>query len=218
MLRRLPLNLVVAAFLAAALALLSGDVVFGRQDCVTGFTPSVVEVPASGTVGLPPVTFTVETSTSSCQWVYTPPSVSPLARWVGIPSITSGVGPRVVSLPSVWHNNDASPRSMVLTFGGRPLTVTQAGNSCPLTLSPVWPSTVMMPANGGLGTFTVFTNRPSCSYSVSPGEGVTIVSGGTGTVFPATVTFSIEPNRTDRVTISRFQCPALRGLLRRFPR
>jgi hypothetical protein len=129
-----------------------------------------------------------------------PPPVSPLAFWPGLHPLTSGVGTQVVSIAFAWPNNDATPRSMELTFGGRPITVTQGGNPCPITLSPAYPATVVMPANGGLGTFTISTNRPSCSYSVRPGARVTIVSGGTGTVFPATVTFSVEPNRTDRTT------------------
>jgi hypothetical protein len=200
MLNRTLIQWTLPTLVVVGLAALGGETVLGRQGCVTGFTPSSVEVPASGTSGLTPVSFTVETATSNCTWTYTAPPVSPVVFWVGPPSVTSGVGSRVISLAFVWPNNDGSPRSMVLTFGGRPITVTQAGNSCPLTLTPAYPPGVTMPANGGQGTFTVFTDRPSCSYSVQPGAGVTIVSGGSGTVFPATVTFAIPPNRTSAAT------------------
>jgi hypothetical protein len=144
---------------------------------------------------LKPVTFTVETATSTCQWSSVPTGVPSWVDWLSFLPITDAVGPRVVSLAYVWYNNDGSPRTRTLTIGGKTVTVIQAGNSCPLTV-PRYPPGVPMPASGGLGTFTVFTDRPSCSYSVRAGEGVTIVSGGTGTSFPATVTFSIPPNFT----------------------
>ena len=51
-----------------------------------------------------------------------------------------------------------------------------------------------MPANGGIGTFVLSTSGSSCSYATLPGEGVSIVSGGSGGTFPATVTFLVPPN------------------------
>ena len=64
---------------------------------------------------------------------------------------------------------------------------------CPLTLSP---AAISIPANGGQATFTVNTTGPNCSYAVQPDPGISIVSGGSGSVFPATVTVSMGPNQT----------------------
>ncbi len=81
---------------------------------------------------------------------------------------------------------------MTLFFGGQSIPVTQVANPCPLTLLPS--GTISMPANGGTGSFTVTTSGSSCSYATFPSDGVTILSGATGSTFPATVTFSVPPN------------------------
>ena len=136
-----------------------------------------------------------------CQWAMAPPPVSPLAFWPGLhPLLTSGVGSQVVSIAFAWPNNDATPRSMELTFGGRPITVTQAGNPCPITLSPAYPATVVMPANGGLGTFTISTNRPSCFYTASAlGRASPLSPGRPGACFRPRRHLPLEPNRSGRV-------------------
>ncbi len=74
--------------------------------------------------------------------------------------------------------------------------MTQPGNPCPLTVSPVAPTTV--PAVGGSGSFTVSTTGSSCSYASLPSAGVLVTSVASGSMFPATVTFSVPPNTTQQ--------------------
>jgi len=170
----------------ACLLVFRDDVVHGRQGCVTGFDPPAVEIPASGT----PTSFNVLTATSTCSWGW---NGVPGPEWIGTPSNASGTGPGIVTFNLVQPNHQGSPRSAVLTFGGRQITITQVANPCPLSVSP---SSVTIPANGGTGSLTVTAGASPCSYTVNPSAGVSILSGASGDQFPATVTFSIGLNAT----------------------
>ena len=183
------------AGLTVGMARLTEDVVLARQGCVTGFDPQVLNVSAAGNSDAvnPPPSVRVLTATGACQWSFSNP---PIPSWMAF-FPTAAPGPFTISF-SVQPNMDMSPRSAVLMFDGRPLTVTQAGNPCPLTLSSAGTS---MPANGGQASFTVNTPGTTCTYSVAASAGVTIVSGGSGSTYPATVTFSVPANTTGSQTL-----------------
>ena len=197
-LRAMPL----AGFAAFWLVSLTSNVAYAQQGCVTGFSPATLEIPAAGAPPGNPVTFNVLTSSSGCQWTFEGQffsnmvPVPPPLLWISYPSPSSGIGPATVSLTLVQPNNESTPRNFILMFGGRPLPVSQPPNPCPLTLSAVSPATI--PANGGTGTFTVSTSGSPCSYNVLPSDGVTVTSGGSGSTFPATVTFTVVPNTTQQ--------------------
>jgi hypothetical protein len=182
---------VLASVMALCITGLAHDVADGRQSCVTGFDPPAWQIPPRGSFGGTPVSFTILTASSTCAWTWTGPVFFP--SWLDVPAPVSGTGPGTVSFNGVMPNHGPSPRSVELTFDHRPITVTQAGNPCPLTVTP---STVTLPANGGTGSVTVTTTGSPCSYAVSPPADVTIVSGGSGSTFPAIVTFSMAPNST----------------------
>lgn len=190
--------------MAMCLVWFATDVAFGRQGCVTGFTPATLTIPAAGSTVTNPASFTVLTSSSACVWMYEGTQLPGGAltfgfpTWLGFPSQLGGTGAMTVSFGYVMPNHGAAPRNLTLYFGGQALAVTQAANPCPLTLSAASPTT--MPANGGIGSFIVSTSGASCSYATLPSDGVTIVSGGSGSTFPATVTFSVEPNMTQYPT------------------
>jgi len=180
-----------AAAIALAMAGFVSDVARAAQGCVTGYDPSPVSVPGSGGM----VTFNVLTSSPTCHWEAsgsTPPPV-----WLLPLANQSGDGPRTIQFfaPS---NPNPTPRSGVVTYDGRPLTFNQAGGPCQFTFSTPAPQSV----NGGIGTFTVNPIGSSCTYTAqSASSSLTIVSGASGSTFPATVTFSLTANLTqDAVT------------------
>jgi hypothetical protein len=178
------------AFVATlAFVSIASDVAFGRQDCITGFNPPALEIPASGT----PSSFGILTATPTCAWLF---DGSPLPTWLNFPSIFGGQGPTTVSFPNVVPNHDQPARSTVARFDNRAITISQAANPCPLTFSAPTPATI--PANGGTGSFTVNTTGSSCTYAVSPTEGVTIETGENGSTFPATVTYTVAANTTSQ--------------------
>ena len=193
--RRLALGAALASLIIGGVALLGVEVVLARQGCVTGFDPQALNVSAAGNSDAvnPPPSVRVLTATGGCQWSFSNP---PIPSWMAF-FPTAAPGPFTISF-SVQPNMDMSPRSAVLMFDGRPLTVTQAGNPCPLTLSSAGTS---MPANGGQASFTVNTPGTACTYSVAASGGVTIVSGGSGSTYPATVTFSVPANTTGSQTL-----------------
>ena len=194
---RLPSGSVFALFLAAGFAFLSEDVVLGRQGCVTSFNPPTLSAPLSGG----PLYFNVLTSSDTCWWNFgrfelpdgTTLMVPP--PWLNFPIPFGTSGPTTARL-DVWANHDAAPRNITLVIGGLSLPFSQPGNPCPLTVSAVSPA--VMPAAGGTGTFSVNTTGSSCSYASLASSGVTIVSGASGSTFPATITFSVPPNTTQQ--------------------
>ena len=196
-LRAIPLTGVAAFWLVS----LTSDVAVAQPGCVTGFSPATLSIPAAGAPPGNPVTINVLTSSSNCQWTFEGiffSNMAPIPQvppWIGLPSPLSGTGPVTVSL-TFFENNASAPRNFILRFGGQPLAVSQAPNPCPLTLSAVSPA--LIPANGGTGSFTVSTTGSPCSYNVLPTDGVTVTSGGSGSTFPATVTFSVVPNTTQQ--------------------
>ena len=154
------------------------------QACVTALSPNPLVVPADGA----PVTVTVQTSSAECQWGLTSSPV-----WLGLANRFGGVGPGTITFSRPYPNHGATPRSDAgsLVVSGVSVPVQQPGNPCPLTVTPPAAS---LAANGGSGTFTVNTTGTSCTYAVSPGDGITITGGASGSSFPATVTFTIPPN------------------------
>ncbi len=179
----------------------------GAPGCVTGFSPSTLDIPVSGGR----VSFNVLTSSDTCTWGLDGTLMFAAGGhtyaggtfWEGAaPAFLLNpfdflppgrTGPSTVTFSNVLPNPNPSPVSLTLFFGGQPLPVAQPGNNCVLTVSALSPAT--MPANGGTGTFTVDTSGSPCSYVIlRPDDGVTIVSGGSGNTFPATVTLSVSPN------------------------
>jgi hypothetical protein len=186
-----------AAVVAVCVVALAGDTVFAGQGCVTGFDPPEVVIPALGPVVMS-ATFAVLTASNDCQWTYERTQLPDGTLvsgflWLGSPSRTSGTGPASVTFV-VAPNESPQPRSLTLFFDGRAVPITQEGNRCYLTLSTPAPSS--FPATGGTGSFTVDTGGSPCSYQAAVGSGVTILSGSSGSSFPATVTFSVPPNHT----------------------
>jgi len=197
----------LAALAALSVVWLRTDTAFGRQGCVTGFTPATLSIPASGATVTAPATFSVQTSSSTCTWNWERTQLSDgtfingFPTWLNFPSPFGATGPASVSFSNVLPNHAGPARNLTLFFGGQPLPVTQAANPCPLTLSA--PTPASMPANGGTGSFLVNTSGSPCSYRTLAGAGVTILSGATGTMFPATVTFSVDAN-TSQQPVNRF--------------
>lgn len=179
-------RLLLAIFFAGMFSFWAGREIGSAQACVTGFSPPVMTIPPSGS----PATVNVLTSSPSCQWAVS----GNFPTWLNFPSPFAGVGPGPLFFNSVLPNPDPMPRSTTITVGGVGLDIIQQANPCPLTLSP--PGPLMLPANGGQASFQVNTSGTGCSYSTSPGPGVSIVSGGTGNTFPATVTIAVGPNTT----------------------
>jgi hypothetical protein len=170
--------------LAAACAVLASIGRAEAQGCVTSLGPSPLVVPASGT----PVTVTVQTSSPDCQW-----ALGNVPAWLNFPDQFGGVGPGTMTFSRALPNHEGTPRPNPgsVVIGGVALPLAQPANPCPLTVSP---PLITVPANGGPSSFTVNTTGSSCWYAVGLGLGVTITSGQTGTTFPATVTFTVEPN------------------------
>jgi len=190
----------LASVAAVCLASFTSVIVHGRQDCVTGFSPPALDIPASGT----PNSFNVLTATPTCAWQYDSPSIP---TWLFFPSTFAGNGPATVSFPGVMPNHTGPARSTIQSFGGQPIAITQAANPCPLTLSATTPA--VLPANGGNGSFTVDTTAQGCSYAAQPGQGVTLLSGQSGNTFPATVTFSVGPNTSSAAITRSIQVSSL---------
>jgi hypothetical protein len=200
-------NTALACAAALLIVGLADDVALGRQGCVTGFNPPTLNLPASATSA----SFQVLTSTPTCEWHF---EGLFLPTFEGIATVASGVGPGTVVYDMVLPNHSGPSRTKVQAIGGLQMTINQAANPCPLTLSAPSPATV--PANGGTFTFTVDTTGSPCSYTTSPGSGLTIVEGGTGTTFPATVTVAVGPTPA-QFAFSRFVAVSSLGSFRIAP-
>ena len=188
----------VALMIALIIVWFASDIAQGQQNCVTGFNPSSLSVPVTGGT----VTFDVLTSSSSCVWnfgAFELPGGTRLMLpppWLtNFPTPFMATGQATVSA-TVLPNFAGPARAISFVYQGQLIPLTQPGHACPLTISAASPAS--FPANGGTGTFTVNTPGSPCSYEVLPVLGVAIVSGGSGTTFPATVTFSVPPNTTQQ--------------------
>ena len=183
------------AFIAAFwIAGLTGGVTHARVGCITGYNPTALNIPASGATSASPASFSVLTATPTCRWDL---DAGLLPIWLNLPTNFGGNGPGTVSFIGVLPNTALTPRSITLSYDGMPIVITQAGLACVVTMSP---SPVLMPANGGTGSFTVNASGTSCSYTVQfPNDSFTLVSGGSGNTFPATVTFTLGPNTSSDV-------------------
>jgi hypothetical protein len=197
----------IASVVAVVLVYCANDPTAAQQGCVTGFSPSTVIIPPAGLgIAQPNPIATLLTSSNTCEWKYdgwlTPVGliVGLTPPWMGGVGPSAGTGPTTISVGFVAPNTGASPREEIFVFGGQQLILRQPVDTCVFTFSATTPARI--PANGGAGTFTVNTSGTGCTYLASPGEGVTITSGATGSTFPATVGFSVAPN-TSSVAVTR---------------
>jgi hypothetical protein len=174
------------AALSAGLALVAHGTAYADQGCVTGFDPPEVIVANRGGS----FSFNVLTSNPSCQWM-----VENFSTMMSFPQPLAGTGPTTVTVATVIPNLDLTPRTLSIVIGGRTLSVFQPGAEC--VWSVVTPP-APIPANGGTGTLTVNGTGRHCyltSYTAtSASNGLTIQSGQTGSVYPATVSFTVAPN------------------------
>lgn len=115
--------------------------------CAYTVTPATINVPASGSS----VTISV---TSGCGWVNFPSE-----SWLQT-STRTGMGNGTFIL-TIAANGSASPRTGIVSVGGRTITVNQAGG-CAYAVSPL---TTTIPASGGSRTFNV-TATAGCTWSV----------------------------------------------------
>ena len=160
-----------------------GDVLFLNQ---WGTNCGFAMVPRSGTHGFNSENATVAINASSvgCAWgiVNTNP-------WINITSATNGTGAGSFSY-SVAANPIGTPRTALITIGGAPYLVSQAGVPCSFVLSS---SNGLHGANSETGSVAVTTGL-GCIWNVfNPNSWITITSALTSTN-NGTVTYTVEPN------------------------
>ena len=112
------------------------------------------------------------TAGAGCPWTTTN-----TASWITITSGASGTGNGSVFF-NVAANNTSAERTAILTIGGQQATVTQAGQGCAITLSPV---SVTVPATGSSASVTV-AGSIACSWTATSSvPWISVTAGGSGT-------------------------------------
>ena len=136
----------------------------------------------SGTVGV--------TAQTGCSW-----TAASGAAWITVTSGASGSANGQVGF-SVTANPTTSSRSGAITIGGRPFNVTQTGQSCTYSISPVNTS---VSASAATGNFNV-TALTGCAWTAtSSGSWITITSGATGSGNgPVGYSIAANPNVASR--------------------
>jgi uncharacterized protein (TIGR03437 family) len=138
------------------------------------------------------LTFSV-TAPSGCAWTATASDNT----WITV-NTGSGTASGVVSA-TLTANDNESPRTGSVSVGGQSFAITQAPSDCPYSIDT---SGTSLPSSGGTVEIyvsgrlfnNVHMNLPSnCPWNVTPGPGVTVVSGGSGTGNGVS-TLSIAPN------------------------
>jgi hypothetical protein len=126
------------------------------------------------------------TTGPTCQWTTTNP-----ASWITVTSGSSGTGNGSVFM-NIAANNTNAERTAILTIGGQEATVTQAGQGCAITLSPV---SVTVPATGSSASITVAGSIACTWTATSNAPWVSITAGGSGTG-NGTIQYTVAPNTT----------------------
>ena len=136
----------------------------------------------SGTVGV--------TAQTGCSW-----TAASGAAWITVTSGASGSANGQVGF-SVTANPTTSSRSGAITIGGRPFNVTQTGQSCTYSISPVNTS---VSASTATGNFNV-TALTGCAWTATSSESwITITSGATGSGNgPVGYSIAANPNVASR--------------------
>ena len=157
------------------------------------FTLSTTSITIGAAGG--PGSIAVSTS-SQCNW-----TARSDAAWISATGGTSATGPGTFTFTAAAASGTAA-RTGALTVAGQPVSVTQQGESCAITLLPPSRS---LDALGGTAAFDV-TTSPACAWtSAVSAPWLTLVSGQSGTG-NGTVAYAVAPNaeassRTANVTV-----------------
>ncbi len=144
---------------------------FSVQQAAPGCSVSLSPTSIALTPGIAFKGITV-TAGAGCTWTTTN-----TASWITVTSGLSGTGNGSVFM-NIAANNTNAERTAILTIGGQQATVTQAGQGCAITLSPV---SVTVPASGSSGAITV-AGSIACSWTATSGvPWITVTAGGSGT-------------------------------------
>jgi len=182
----------------------NGSITYRVDQNVTGS-------PRTGTMTIAGQTFTVNQTTTPCQYTLSPPSANyPAAGGSGSVGVTALAGciwkPNTtdnwILVPdgggsgngsfnyTVLANPDSQPRTGTVTVGPATFTVTQAGMSCSFTLSPTGKRMDMI---GSESSF-ILAGSNGCSWNATVSDNwisLTTPNSGSG---PATIGFLVRDN------------------------
>ena len=149
--------------------------------CTYGISPVGANVGSAATTGNVAVT-----AANGCAW-----TASSSASWITVTGGANGSGSGQVAY-SVAANPGTSTRNGTMTIAGQTFTVTQAGQTCTFSLSPVSTS---VPAGATSGTVSVDTLN-GCTWNASASATwISITSGGSGTG-DGTVAYNVAANQS----------------------
>ena len=136
------------------------------------------------------------TGPTNCNW-----TLASYGGWVASAAADHGQGPGSAAY-AVSANTSLTSRSQTLFVAGQPLTITQAGAACSLSLTGT-----SAPAAGKGGAITVGVVSPSdaCAWSAmsaAPWLPITSGAGGDGGTVTVTVASNTGPARSGIVTIA----------------
>lgn len=158
---------------------------FSVQQAAPGCTVSLSPTSIALTPGIAFRGITV-TAGAGCTWTTTN-----TASWITVTSGLSGTGNGSVFM-NIAANNTNAERTAILTIGGQQATITQAGQGCAITLSPV---SVTVPASGSSGAITV-AGSIACTWTATSNvPWLTVTGGGSGTG-NGTVQYTAAANTT----------------------
>ena len=148
--------------------------------CTYSLTPASAAVSSGTGSG----SVTVNTS-ANCAW-----TANSSASWLTITGGASGTGQGTVTY-AIASNPNTATRTGTMTIAGLVYTVTQAGNICTYTITPVSAS---VGSGTGNGSVAVTTSASTCAWTASSAvPWLTITSGASGTG-SGTVTYTIAAN------------------------
>jgi hypothetical protein len=158
--------------------------------CSYAIAPTGQAIAAAGGTGSVAVT-----AGANCAW-----SVTEDASWISITSGANGTGSGTVHY-SVGVNSGPA-RSATLTIAGRTFTITQAANTCSVSIAPRSQS---IAAGGGNGTVAVDT-ASGCSWNATVNANWLTITGAASGSGDGSITFSAAANtgaaRTGTLTIA----------------
>ena len=158
---------------------------FSVQQAAPGCSVSLSPTSIALTPGIAFRGITV-TAGAGCTWTTTN-----TASWITVTSGLSGTGNGSVFM-NIAANNTNAERTAILTIGGQQATITQAGQGCAITLSPV---SVTVPASGSSGAITV-AGSIACTWTATSNvPWLTVTGGGSGTG-NGTVQYTVAANTT----------------------